>query len=115
MCDSSGKERSQKIGEISVWFGEVNRVKRSVTALPPSHGGIGAPLPRAIVDGLHLHLWEKARRLIASGNEEDWARLLLEDVRELAGRRTGFPPEVAWAFSTVWRRGESLAEDFKAA
>lgn len=52
---------------------------------------------------------------IASGNEEDWARLLLEDVRELAGRRTGFPPEVALAFPTVWRRGESLAEDIMAA
>ena len=25
---------------------------------------------------------KKARRLIASGNEEDWARLLVEDVRE---------------------------------
>ena len=35
--------------------------------------------------------------------------------RELAGRRTGFPPEVAWAFPTVWRRGESLAEDIVAA
>ena len=40
----------------------------------------------ATYDGLHLHLWGKARRLIASGNEEDWARLLVEDVRELAGR-----------------------------
>ena len=97
-----------------VWNGKVDRVKRSVTALPPSHWGNWSSFASSI-DGLHLHLWGKARRLIASGNEEDWARLLVEDVRELAGRRTGFPPEVALAFPTVWRRGESLAEDIMAA
>ena len=46
-------------------------------------GGIGAPLPQAIIDGVCTCICgRKARRLIASGNEEDWARLLVEDVRE---------------------------------
>ena len=46
-------------------------------------GGIGAPLSQAIIDGVCTCICgRKARRLIASGNEEDWARLLVEDMRE---------------------------------
>ena len=70
---------------------EIKKVRRAVTALPKMEGGIGVPFP--CIYGFGGRARDAALR-----NGDDWARMLVEDVRETAATRTGFLPEVAWAF-----------------